>query len=64
MKYFKTINTIDWYKNLTIQNKISLKQICIYLCGVEYTLLIKLLGFRLTINLIYEKLKIEGIEII
>jgi len=52
---------MNWYKNLPINVKINLKMLCVDLLGCEYNKLIKVLGMRLTIHTIYQKLKIENI---
>ncbi len=54
---------MEWYKKLSIQQKINLKELSKQICGVEYKLLISLFGMRTTLELLYNKLKIEGFNV-
>lgn len=51
---------MDWYKTLTIQQKINLKNLCELICGIKYNLLIKIFGMKQTIELIHQKMILEG----
>jgi hypothetical protein len=51
---------MDWYKTLTIQQKINLKDLCELICGIKYTYLIKIFGMKETIQLIHKKMILEG----
>lgn len=51
---------MNWYKTLTIEQRINLKELCPLICGYDFSSLIRILGFKLTINTIHEKLKLEG----
>ena len=54
---------MNWYKKLTIEQRINLKELCPIICGAEFSGLVRILGFRLTINTLYEKLKLEGFDV-
>ena len=51
---------MDWYKTLTIQQRINLKDLCESICGIRYDFLIRLFGMTQTIELIKYKLELEG----
>lgn len=54
---------MEWYRSLNGLQKIILKEECVGICGVPYNMLIRLFGMRGTIELLYEKLKLEGFNI-
>ncbi len=54
---------MKWYKTLTIEQRIGLKEACPLICGAPFSFLTYLLGFRDTIEILYEKLKIEGFDV-
>tara|TARA_R110000868_G_C10370769_1_gene718341 strand:- start:137 stop:301 length:165 start_codon:yes stop_codon:yes gene_type:complete len=54
---------MSWYKTLSIEQRINLRIVCVDLCGVEFSALTKLLGLRMTIEAIHQKLKLEGFEV-
>lgn len=54
---------MEWYKTLSIEQRINLKELCPIICGVEFSPLVSLLGFKLTINTLHEKLKLEGFKV-
>lgn len=54
---------MNWYKKLTIEQKINLKDLCPIICGAEFSGLVRILGFRLTINTLHEKLKLDGFDV-
>lgn len=54
---------MNWYKTLTIEQRINLKDLCPIICGAEFSGLVRILGFKLTINTLYEKLKLEGFDV-
>jgi hypothetical protein len=54
---------MDWYKTLTLNQKINLKELSESICGIKYSLLIKIFGFTETIELLHEKLKLEGFSV-
>ncbi len=57
-----TSKSLDWYKKLSIFQKINLKEIATIITGgIDFQILIKLFGFKDAINLLYEKLKTENI---
>lgn len=51
---------MKWYKTLTIDQRINLKDLSETICGVKYDFLIQLFGMRETIELLHQKLKMEG----
>lgn len=54
---------MNWYKTLTVEQKINLKDLCSIICGANFSGLVRVLGFRLTINTLHEKLKLEGFDV-
>jgi hypothetical protein len=52
---------MKWYKNLTIHQKINLKEITPLIVGHNFQDLIKILGFKQLVYCLEEKLKMEGI---
>ena len=54
---------MEWYKTLNIQTRINAKECFKLLCGVEFDKIGILLSFRQRIDLMYEKLKLEGFNV-
>jgi len=54
---------MEWYKNLDINQKINLKDCTLLLCGVEWEALSLLFNFRERVEIVYNKLKIEGFDL-
>ena len=54
---------MNWYKTLSIEQKINLKELCPLICGAEFSSLVIILGFKLTINTLHQKLKLEGFDV-
>jgi hypothetical protein len=54
---------MHWYQKLTIQQRINLKDLSELICGAKYDLLVKIFGMRETIELLHQKLKLEGFDI-
>ena len=52
-----------WYKKLTINQKINLKDCCEELTGITWDDMGKLFNFRERINILYDKLRLEGFDI-
>jgi hypothetical protein len=52
---------MKWYKTLTIEQRINLKELSETICGIKYIYLVKLFGMRDAIELLYSKLKLEEI---
>ncbi len=63
--FFSVVNfkNMKWYKSLSIEQKINLKYLSSSICGIQFSSIVSVLGFRLAINTLYEKLKIEGFNI-
>lgn len=59
-----TYDDMKWYRNLTFNQRASLKEMCVNICGIEWYDFPKL-GFspKERLQLITEKLRIEGFEI-
>jgi hypothetical protein len=53
---------MNWYKKLTIEQKINLKELSESICGIRYTTLINLFGMRQTIELLHFKLQLENFD--
>ncbi len=54
---------MNWYKTLTFDQRINIKDMCIDICGISYTNMIRVFGLRKTLDLIHEKLKMEGFDV-
>lgn len=54
---------MNWYITLTIEQRINLKGLSESICGVRYDFLIRLFGMRQTIELLHQKLKVEGFDV-
>jgi len=54
---------MKWYKTLTIQQRISLKELCEVICGIRFDMLVRLFGLRESVQIIYNKLKLEGFDV-
>ena len=52
---------MNWYKTLSITQRIAMKELCVDIVGVSWTDLGKLFTMRERINLIHQKLQMEGI---
>jgi hypothetical protein len=52
---------MNWYKTLDINQKINLKSITELIVGISWIDLTKLFSFREIIEILEQKLKIEGI---
>lgn len=52
---------MEWYKTLSIHQKINLKSICSMIVGIEFASMTMLFGLKDSINLIHQKLLIENI---
>lgn len=50
-----------WYKKLTIDQKITMKEYFILLCGVDFALVGKIFTLRERIEIFHNKLILEGI---
>lgn len=55
--------SMSWYKNLSTNQKINLKDCFKLLCGVEFDSVGRILSFRQRICLVHSKLKMEGFEV-
>lgn len=54
---------MKWYTTLTIDQKIMLKSLCKTIFGVGFDELGPLFTFKERIEMIYDKLKMEGFQI-
>lgn len=54
---------MKWYKTLTVQQKINAKECFILLCGVSWSDIGIILNMRERLNIMEEKLKLEGFNI-
>ena len=55
------INKMEWYLTLSIHERINAKSVFVLLIGVEFGQLSFLLSFREQMDVMYDKLKIEGL---
>lgn len=54
---------MEWYKTLDINRRINLKELAKDIGGIPYDMLIKLFGFNHTIEMLHNKLKLEGFDV-
>jgi hypothetical protein len=54
---------MKWYSTLTIDQKIMLKSLCNTILGVGFNELGPIFTFRERIEMLYNKLKMEGFQI-
>ena len=54
---------MKWYKTLNVHQRINAKDCFILLCGVDFQAINCILSLRDRINLLEEKLKLEGFYI-
>ena len=54
---------MKWYKTLSINQKINLKEFCPIILGIKFEDLGFMFSFKERINIIYNKLQNEGFEI-
>lgn len=57
------MNSIDWYKTLDLHQKVNLKSIFNLLCGLSWSDISCLFSMREKIDIVYNKLKMEGFDI-
>lgn len=55
--------SLDWYKSLTLAQRLYLKEMCIHICGIRWEDFILIFSPRERIDIIYEKLRLEGFDI-
>jgi hypothetical protein len=56
-------NAIKWYKSLNVHMRINVKTCFVLLTGVEFESLAFLFSYGERIEILYNKLKIEGFDI-
>lgn len=56
-----TVESLDWYKSLPVNTRIAMKSMIDLITEFSYEYLILLFGLRETIQLVYDKLKMEVI---
>lgn len=54
---------MNWYKTLGIMQRINLKELAPDIIGQRFSDIVKLLGFRETVNVVYNKLRMEGYDV-
>ena len=54
---------MEWYKTLDIQKKINTKDCFLLLFGFDFGVLSFMFSFKERIEMIYDKLKIEGFAV-
>lgn len=54
---------MEWYKTLNIHQKINLKHMSKIIGGIDFKDMITFFGLKDTIQLLYNKLKLEGFDI-
>lgn len=59
--YQPSEKSIVWYKTLSIEQKIGLKELSATICGIAFEMLTKFFNFKGAISLLHEKLVLENI---
>ena len=54
---------MKWYLSLSIHQRINLKALISEIFKVEFSALVSILGFKETMDVIYQKFKLEGLDI-
>jgi len=54
---------MEYYKTLTVNQRIQFKDCFILLCGVDFQKVGRILSLRQRIDIMYEKLKLEGFDV-
>jgi len=54
---------MGWYKRLTIEQKINLKDCCKMITGMTWHEMSVLFSYTERINILYNKLKMEGFKV-
>ena len=57
------MNSLKWYKSLDLHQRIGLKEVFIDLCGVEWSKLAFIIPLRMRIEVLHNKLKLEGFDV-
>jgi len=55
--------SFDWYKGLTLTQRFALKEMCVFICGMKWEDFNILFSPRERLDIIYEKLKLEGFSV-
>ena len=55
--------SLNWYKSLSIHQRINLKEVCSLLTGCTWEFLSYFLNMKEKIEVLYNKLKMEGFEV-
>lgn len=58
-----TKSAINWYRDLSLEEKFGLKEVCVLLCGIKWEEFTLLFSPRERINILYDKLKLEGFDV-
>ena len=54
---------MNWYKKLDIHTKINAKECFKLLCGADFSALSCLFSYKERIEIMYDKLKLEGFDV-
>jgi hypothetical protein len=55
------MTTIEWYKSLSVQQKVNLKDCAILICGLSWDDMSIFFNMREKLNILHRKLIIEGL---
>jgi len=55
------MEAIEWYKSLSLNQKFGLKECAVLICGMKWEHFSIIFSPRERINILYDKLKLEGI---
>lgn len=54
---------MNWYKALTVEQKINLKDCCSLIVGMTWNEMGLLFSFKERINILHRKLEVEGFQV-
>jgi hypothetical protein len=54
---------MNWYRTLDLHQRINLKELSETICGVRFESMVMLFGLKDSLDLLHEKLKIEGFQV-
>lgn len=63
MKNENNVSGLSWYKSLTLNQKLALKELSVSICGMKWEDFTILFSPRERIDILYQKLKMEGFSV-
>jgi hypothetical protein len=63
MKNENNVSGLSWYKSLTLHQRLALKELSVSICGMKWEDFTILFSPRERIDILYQKLKMEGFSV-